>query len=105
MFIVVGTDTYEKELNRWSKVDKEAARKIPTQLKENPYVGKQLTYPFLREKKVRDKRLYYLVYEDLKLVLLVAASGKKNQQVTINHIKNNLNEFRIVAEDISKQVF
>ena len=64
----------------------------------------QLSYPFLREKRVKEKRIYYLIYEDLKLVLLVALSGKKNQQATIDHIKNGLNEFRKVAENISKQV-
>ena len=46
----------------------------------------------------------YLIYEYLKLVLLVAVSGKKNQQATINHIKKGLDEFRDVAESISKQV-
>ena len=47
----------------------------------------------------------YLIYEDLKLVLLVAVNWKKNQQATIDHIKNGLDEFRKVAEDISKKAF
>jgi len=45
-----------------------------------------------------------LVYEDLKLVLLVATSGKKDQQATIDHIKHHLQEYRILAEKIAKQV-
>ena len=104
MFKVIGTDTYLRELQKWPKKDYDAAEKIPKKLAENPFVGKQLSYPFLREKKIEGRRIYYLVYEDLELVLLVAASGKKDQQATIEHIKDNLKEFRKVAEDISKQV-
>lgn len=70
----------------------------------NPFVGDLIAYRFLREKRIREKRIYYLVYEDLKLVLLVATSGKKNQQATIDHIKRHLDEFRKVAEVIARQV-
>ena len=100
MFKVIGTDTYIHEINKWAKQYKEDAGKIPKQLSENPFVGKPLSFPFLREKRLREKRIYYLVYEDLKLVLLIAVSGKKDQQATIDHIKENLNEFRSVAEKI-----
>jgi len=34
----------------------------------------------------------------------VAVSGKKDQQATIDHIKNGLDEFKKVAENISKKV-
>lgn len=104
MYKVIGTNTYLKEIDKWPKDYRDIAGKIPQKLKENPLLGNQLSYPFLRERRVREKRVYYLVYEDLKLVLLVAASGKKDQQTTINHIKDNLKEFRKVAGDISKQV-
>ena len=104
MFKVIGTDTYIAELNKWPRLDKEVAEKIPKQLAENPMVGKPLSYPFLREKRVNEKRVYYLIYRDLELVLLVATSDKKDQQTTIDRIKENLKEFRKVAEDIVKQV-
>lgn len=104
MFIVIGTDTYLDELKKWSKSDQEAAAKIPQHLTDNPYVGKQLSYPFLREKKIGGRRVYYLIYNDLNMVLLVATSDKKDQQVTINHIKTNLDEFRETAQRISTQV-
>ena len=68
------------------------------------FVGQQLRYPFLREKRIKDKRVYYLIYEDLKLVLLVAVSGKKGQQSTIDHIVSQFKEYRKVAEQIAKQV-
>ena len=104
MFKVIGTDTYLKEISKWSKVEKEAAEKIPPQLKDNPFAGQPLRYPFLREKRVKEKRVYYLIYEDLKLILLVAVSGKKDQQDTIDHIVDEFKEYRKVAEQIAKQV-
>ena len=104
MYIVIGTDTYLKQLKKWSAGEREIASKLPLELKGNPYSGKPLNYRFLREKKVREKRIYYLVYDDLKLVLLVATSQKKDQQATIDHIKSKFKEFRTVAEDISRQV-
>jgi len=68
MFKVIGTYTYLEELDKWPKADREAAEKIPKQLSVNPYIGSQLGYPFFREKRVRGRRVYYLIYDDLKLV-------------------------------------
>ncbi len=104
MFTVIGTDTYLNEVSKWSKVDREAAEKIPKKLSLSPFLGDPLGYPFLREKRIREKRIYYLIYQDLKLVLLVATSDKKDQQDTIDHIKDSLDEFRKIAEKIIKQV-
>ena len=104
MFKVIGTDTYLGELEKWPKTDRAIAEKFPQQLAISPYSGSPLGYKFLREKRIKERRVYYLVYDDLKLVLLVATSGKKDQQVTIDHIKWHLDEFRAAAEDIIKQV-
>jgi len=103
-FKVIETNTYEKGVEKWDKSNREAADKMPIQLRENPYSGDQVTYPFLREKRIENRRIYYLIYEDLKLVLLVATSTKKNQQKTINHIKDRFPKYRILAEDIAKQL-
>ena len=61
---------------------------------ENPFVGDQLQIRSLREKRLREKRLYYLVFEDLQAVLIVAISDKKTQQKTINSILLRINEYR-----------
>ena len=98
MFKVIGTDTYLKEISKWSNPEIAIAEKIPKQLAENPFVGQQLRYPFLREKRIKEKRVYYLIYEDLKLVLLVATSGKKDQQATINHIISWFDKYKIYLE-------
>ncbi len=104
MFKVIGTKTYLRELKKLDKIYKNIAKKVPLNLKENPYSGKPLNYAFLREKKIKEKRIYYIIYDDLKLILLVAISGKKDQQATINFIKKQLKNFRKIAEEISKQV-
>ena len=104
MFTVIGTETYLEELKRWQKSQQEAAERIPEKLRENPLSGKPLGFPFLREKRIGEKRVYYLVYEDLGLVLLVAASGKKDHQYTIDRIKEQLKEYRMVAEEVVKAV-
>lgn len=44
-------------------------------------------YKFFREKRVDGKRIYFLIYEDVVVVLVVAISDKKAQQVTIDKIK------------------
>lgn len=103
MYRVIGTETYLQEIGKWTKADREAAEKIPKRLSENTFAANPLGYRFLREKRIREKRVYYLVYNDLNLVLLVAASGKKKQQATINHIKTHLDKLRVIAEKISKQ--
>ena len=45
--------------------------KIITKLKQGNILGKPLTYNFLREKKIGGKRIYFLVYEDICLILLI----------------------------------
>lgn len=92
-FLVFSTERFHDKANRHN-IPKERIKKISEQLKQNPYVGKPLSYPFLREKRVDDKRIYYLVYEDLGAVLLVSVSDKKMQQQTIDEIKMSFNILR-----------
>lgn len=103
MFKVIGTETYILEIDKWSKVEKEAAEKISKSLAESPLQGKPLGYPFLREKRIGGKRIYYLIYAEFSLVLLVAVSEKKDQQDTIDHIREYLEEYHIIAEKIFKE--
>jgi hypothetical protein len=103
MFTVIATDTYLKRVSSWPKAYQESCEKLPKKLSASPLQGSPLGYPFLRESRIKEKRVYYLVYQDLKLVLLVAASGKKEQQATIEHIKEHLDKFKEIAQEIVKQ--
>ena len=90
MYRAYRTETFDKKIRKLSAEEQKRIENIEQQLKENPFVGKPLGYRFFREKKVGGKRIYYLVYDDLKVVLLVAVSDKKTQQATIDMIKENM---------------
>jgi len=72
----------------------ERIENILEKLAENPYVGNQLQIKFFREKRLSEKRLYYLIFEDLKVVLIVSISNKKIQQKVIDSTLKRINEFR-----------
>jgi len=93
-YAVYTTERFEKEVESLSDSDKEILQKIFLQLKDNPYVGNSLRYKFFREKRIREKRVYYLVYDNLNAVLVVAFGGKKAQQETIDEVIKCLPEFR-----------
>ena len=100
IYAVYSTPSFDKETEKLSQTDKEIIQKIFLQLKENPYVGEQIRYRFFREKRIREKRLYFLVYGDLKAVLVVAFGGKKAQEETIDEIIKLLPEFKIYLKNL-----
>ncbi|MBU2559663.1 hypothetical protein KKA03_02085 [archaeon] len=93
MYKVYRTETFDRRFRKLSNEEQKQIELIEQQLKINPFVGKPLGYKFFREKKIKGKRLYYLVYENIVLVLLVGLSDKKDQQATINLIKNRIPEY------------
>ena len=105
MYKVFHTHKFDKEfIKRFSREEQRELEKVEKkQLVENPYVGDSLGYKFFREKKIGSKRVYYLIYEDLKTVLLVGVSDKKSQQETIDEIKSKLTEYFLVVKDALKQ--
>ena len=103
VYSVYITETFEKEISNLSNFHKRILQKMYNQLRENPYVGDSIRYKFFREKRLKEKRIYYLIYEKLKLVLIIAYSGKKNQQEIIDKIIELLPEYRIYAERLFKQ--
>jgi mRNA-degrading endonuclease RelE of RelBE toxin-antitoxin system len=91
---VYATETFKKEMENLDLSDQGTIQKIAISLAENPFSGDPLRYPFLREKRLREKRIYFLVYRDLSCVLLVAFGGKKDQQKTIDFIINALPKYK-----------
>jgi len=103
---VFRTERFDKEITK--KFSKEEQKQVENfeqkQLVENPYVGDPLGFNFFREKRVGgSKRVYFLIYDDLKAVLIVGQSDKKTQQETINVIKSKLPEYYEVIKDAIKQ--
>ncbi len=105
MYAVFRTEKFDKELAK--QLSKEEQRQVENfekkQLVENPYVGDPLGYKFFREKKVGGKRVYFLVYDDIKAILMVAVSDKKAQQETIDELKGRLEDYYEVVKEAIKQ--
>ncbi len=99
-YAIYGTETFEKELDKLEKGYGDSIKKIFLQLKENPYVGDSIRYKFFREKRIKEKRIYYIVYEEFSSVLIVAVGGKKAQQDTIDEIIKLLPEFKIYMKEL-----
>ena len=100
VYSVYTIETFDKETEKISRDYRLAIDKIFLQLKESPYVGDQIRFRFFREKRIKEKRIYYLVYDNLNAVLIVAFGGKKAQQETIDEILRLLPEFRKYMNDL-----
>lgn len=105
MYSVFRTQKFDKELAKsLSKVEQEEVENFEKkQLANNPYVGDPLGYKFFREKKVGGKRIYYLIYDDLKAVLMIGISDKKTQQETIDQIKIHLSDYYSIIKEVIKR--
>ncbi len=77
-------ESLEPDEKRWINNIKEKFRDYPA--------GKPLGFGWFREKKYRNKRLYFLVDEGMKKILFVSFASKKRQQEIINFVKENMRE-------------
>lgn len=98
---VLVTKEFEEKYYLLPKEIKGRVDKILEKLESEPYVGKPLHYPFLREKRMDKFRIYYLIYDKYSTVYIVNLSGKKDQQKVINTIKSLLSLYR---EEIEKSL-
>ncbi|MCR4327149.1 MAG: hypothetical protein NUV46_01040 [Nanoarchaeota archaeon] len=101
-YTVYTTEKFDEGLKRLSLNEQERIQKIFLQLKSNPYVGDQLQIRILREKRIKEKRIYYLVFDDLGAVLIVAMSNKKAQQKTIDYILEYIEDYRNYMKKLLK---
>ena len=65
MYKVIATDNFNKELNKLDNSYINIAEDFTQKISVNPYIGKQLSYKFFREVRIREKRLYFLVYDNI----------------------------------------
>jgi hypothetical protein len=92
---------FDKELARFDSFFIDRVGKIESQLSENPYVGDPLNVKWFREKKMDKYRVYFIIYEDIFSVFMVAISEKKDQQKVINTVRFLFDFFR---EEIEKLI-
>ena len=104
-YAVYTLNVFEKEMDKLPGFERDIIQKMFLQLRENPYVGDPIRYRFFREKRMKEKRVYYLVYDDLKIVLMAAISGKKAQEETIDKIVSYFKEYRDYAEKLSNSFY
>ena len=91
---------FDKELLKFNKNFQDRVDKMENQLVENPYMGNPLNVKWFREKRYEKWRIYYLIYEDLKSVFMVAISEKKDQQKIINTIRLLFDFFKEEVEKL-----
>ena len=99
MNTVYETETFSKLYYAAEKLEQEWIDKIKDQLAENLNVGKSLKYDWFREKKLGNKRLFYLINQKTNKAVLVAFGTKKEQQKIIDHILDNKDRYLKLIEN------
>ena len=94
---------FDSELNKYEKEFQNRVDKIEDQLIENPYVGDPLNVKWFREKRYEKWRIYFIIYEDLNSVFMVAISDKNDQQKVINTVRLLFDYFRKEIESLIKK--
>jgi len=64
MYKIFTTEEFDRLFSKLGKLLQIQIENEIAQLEINPYVGKPLGYRFFREKKVKNYRVYYLIYEE-----------------------------------------
>lgn len=99
-FKVFHSARFDRELSKFDVNFQNQVDKIEDQLVENPYIGRPLNIKWFREKKIEKHRIYYIIYENLESVFMVAISEKKDQQKVINTIRLLFDFFRNEIEKL-----
>jgi len=94
---------FDKELEKRNKDFCERVNKIENQLVKNPYTGSPLSGEYFREKRYEKYRIYYIIYDDMDAVFMVAISEKKDQQKVINTIRLLFDFFREELENLVRK--
>jgi len=106
MFKLFTTTEFDEEFADLDKSEQIKVKKILKQIKERrDEVGDPLSgLSFFREKRFGGKRVYFLIYKDMLVVLAIGISDKKAQQSTINKILIDLANYQqYVIETLKKE--
>ena len=91
MYKIYATDTFKEIYQALDKSEQDWINKTKENLREFP-TGKPLGYKWIKEKKYLNKRLFFLIDEESKKILLVSFASKKDQQKVIDFVKFNMKE-------------
>ncbi len=90
---IVTTRHCDRDLSRIDASLRRQATRIINSLKTQPLQGKPLGHRYLREKRLKNYRLYYLVYPELGAVLVMRITTKKAQQTTIDGLRQEMKRY------------
>ncbi|MEK6937321.1 MAG: hypothetical protein AABW58_04590 [Nanoarchaeota archaeon] len=93
------TDTFKEIYASLDKSEQNWIDKTKKKLAENP-TGKILQFSWFREKKFLNKRLFFLIDEELKKILFVSFASKRKQQDVIDFVVNNRQELLSYLKNI-----
>ncbi len=102
-YAIYHSSRFDKELEKFGNDFKVWLDKMEEQLVKSPYSGDPLGVKWFREKKYKNYRVYFLVYDDISSVFMVGISDKKDQQKVINTIRLLLDFFRDELERLAKK--
>ena len=91
-FQILFTDTFKRTYQKLDRSEQEWIERMLIQMQESPS-GKMIRYSWFREKKYLNKRLYFLVDEEQKKVMIIDFGSKKEQPKTIAHILSHMQEY------------
>jgi len=95
--------SFQEEISKYDKNIQDRVDKIEDKLMFNPEYGNPLGTRWFRESRFENYRIYYLIYEDLQAIYIIAISSKKDQQKTINTIRLFLEFFRDEIERLVEE--
>ena len=101
-FKIYHSKRFDKELAKYDNEFQDRVNKIEDELINNPYSGSPLNVKWFREKRHNKYRIYFLIYEDLQSIIMVAISEKKDQQKVINTIRLLFDFFKKELENLIK---
>lgn len=90
---VLETEPFREVFESCDQREKDWIERMEDQLASNLTVGKPLGFPWFREKKLGNKRLFYVINEKTKKALLIAFGSKKEQEQIINHVLENMETY------------
>ncbi len=60
-YAVYTTESFDKEVAKLSINEQRIIEKMFLKIGESPYTGDQLRYRYLREKRISEKRIYFII--------------------------------------------
>ncbi|RJQ20238.1 hypothetical protein C4580_04340 [Candidatus Woesearchaeota archaeon] len=94
MFEVCRSDEYNKLFIKLSRNYQHILERFEDRLCANPYIGKQLTYEFFREKKFDNRRALFFIYPEHRKVLLLTIVTKETQESAMKWLRKNLDTLK-----------